>query len=503
MYKIIYKILTHKYSFKLYILFFAIKIISYLKKLKLKKMIMSVPFLRKKVLKNLIKNSRDLHNDMITSYQNYEKIPEKNLLLSKVEMKMNSMKKTKNNNKVSGIIYLGNDLHNENMLKIFKKCSYSNPLHPDLFPAIREMEIDIINMVKDLYKGDDNCCGNITYGGTESILLCCVTYRDYYKDKYNIDNPNMVCFNSVHPAFDKACHYFNIKMIKVSNLKEMNNNINKNTIMIVASCPEYSHGLIDPISDMNKMALERNVSFHVDCCMGGFLIPFIKNYKYINFSLRGISSFSIDTHKYGYSLKGSSVLLFKNREIKKYQHFIRKDWCGGVYATPTLMGSKSGGLIASTWSCLLMIGKKNYINYSSTIRKNLLKIKDKFKLNKDISVIGNPDLNIIAFKSKSLNIYSVIGEMKKLNWNLTVMQNPPAFHLCITKQHTFKIINDFCSDLLNCIDIVKKNKSNKLEGTLALYGSSTSVQNSLFIDEIIHDFLFLLSSNDCLSRYNI
>ena len=292
-------------------------------------------------------------------------------------------------------------------------------------------------------------------------------------------------------------------MIKVSNLKEMNNNINKNTIMIVASCPEYSHGLIDPISDMNKIALERNVSFHVDCCMGGFLIPFIKNYKYINFSLRGISSFSIDTHKYGYSLKGSSVLLFKNREIKKYQHFIKKDWCGGVYATPTLMGSKSGGLIASTWSSLLMIGKKNYNTYSSSIRKNLLKIKDKFKLNKDISVIGNPDLNIIAFKSKSLNIYSVIGEMKKLNWNLTVMQNPPAFHLCITKQHTFKIINDFCSDLLNCIDIVKKNKSNKLEGTLALYGSSTSVQNSLFIDEIIHDFLFLLSSNDCLSRYNI
>ena len=151
---------------------------------------------------------------------------------------------------------------------------------------------------------------------------------------------------SVHPAFDKACHYFGIELIKVpvdintgtSRIEDIEKVLDHNTILLVGSAPSYAHGIIDPIVSMSQLAHSKNIAFHLDCCMGGFLIPFIEDYKHINFSLRGITSISLDTHKYGNALKGSSVILYKSYDLKKYQHFINKDWNGGIYCTPTMIG---------------------------------------------------------------------------------------------------------------------------------------------------------------------
>ena len=170
------------------------------------------------------------------------------------------------------------------------------------------MEIDIINICKSLYKGK-NAVGNITSGGTESILLSCLTYRDFCKENRNIVNPNIIGFNTIHPAFDKACHYFGINLIKVNNIEEMEKTMDSNTICIVGSAPDYPYGLIDPIKELNKLALRYNTNFHIDACMGGFLLPFLDEFSYINFNLEGVTSISMDTHKYGYAPKGSSVLL--------------------------------------------------------------------------------------------------------------------------------------------------------------------------------------------------
>ena len=469
------------------------------------KLFYSISFLKKKINKELKNSSISIENELITKYKNFNKIPEYPYSKNSLNRKIKSMKNNKFfKDKISGIIYHGEVNHINKLNDVFNQFSITNPLHPDLFPSIRNMEIDIINMMINLFKGDENCCGNMTYGGTESILLACLTYRDYFKNKKNIKNPNIVCVESIHPAFDKAGHYFGIELIK---LKEGENNfekyINSNTILLVGSAPSYAHGLIDPIKKMSKIAKKYKIGFHVDSCMGGFLIPYISEYNYINFKLEGLTSISVDTHKYGYSLKGSSVLLFKNIETKKFQHYINKNWNGGVYATPTLMGSKSGGLIASSWASLLYIGNINYKKYANEIRKNLLLIKNKFADNKDIKVIGNPDLNIIAFKSENLNIYSIISNMKKKGWNLTVMQYPASFHLCLTKLHTHNVCINFCNQLQLSINEVKKNKDDKLEGTLSLYGSSQMLKSSFFIDEIIHDFIFLLSRNKISNRYKI
>ena len=163
--------------------------------------------------------------------------------------------------KISGVVYLGDKVHDKKCLKLFDKFSSTNPLHPDLFPQIRNMEIDIINMVSQLFHSDEHACGNLTYGGTESILLACLTYRDYGRREKNIFQPNIVAFDTVHPAFDKACHYFNIELRKIETYKQegfstfqysavkklLKPYIDENTVCIVGSAPNYSYGLIDPI----------------------------------------------------------------------------------------------------------------------------------------------------------------------------------------------------------------------------------------------------------------
>ena len=516
-YKIYYNFFlkNRNFLFKLFLAYLFTKLLFYIKRRfpkNIASFLLSIPLLNRKIKSEIKKSTLSLEEGFLNNYNNFLELPEKSFNEEELNGTINSMTPFKGEiEQISGVVYHGGKEHIDKLIKIYHKFSLSNPLHPDLFPEVKNMEIDLINMVSSLFKGGKDCCGNVTYGGTESLLLTCVTYRDYYKDKYGISNPNIVAPLSIHPAVDKACHYFGIKLIKVplykntgtSRICDIRKYINSNTILLIGSAPSYPHGIIDPISEMGELAYNKGISFHIDCCMGGFLVPFVEKYNYINFNLKGVTSISMDTHKYGYSLKGSSILLFKSHEHKKYQHFINNYWNGGIYASPTMMGSKSGGLIAVTWASLLYFGKSNFIEYANIIRNNLNYIKNEFANNDLINIIGEPDLNIIAFSSQKLNIYNIISEMKDKNWKLSILQNPDAFHMCITKLHTKEICEKFCTDLKDSIEIVKNNKSGELKGTLAIYGSSKGLDKSIFMNEVINDFIFLLSRKKISDRYDI
>ena len=483
-----------------------------------KKHLMRIGFIRDAINNQIKKNTKQLEIDMNTTYPNYTELPEHSYSEDELQAQiktMNTYKKDKN--KISGIIYHGKQKHLDRLGKIFNQFLTSNPLHPDIYPEIREMEIDIINMTTQMYKGGSECCGNLTYGGTESLLLACLTYRDYFREEKRVVKPNIVCFDNVHPAIDKAGHYFGIEIRKVKSGVDINTGLisnikkkmNRNTILIIGSAPSYPHGIIDPVFKMSELALEKRIGFHLDACMGGFLIPFLDDFTGINFEeCPGITSISLDTHKYGYSLKGSSVLLMKSWKYKKYQHFIQKDWNGGIYATPTMMGSKSGALIASTWASMLYIGKKKYIRIAKQIQDNVKMIKEEFRNNDLVSIVGDPNLNIIGMKCSAkniwqINIYHIIEKMKGREWNLTIMQNPASFHFCLTKVHTLEACQLFCNDLKECIQKLKDEdiSERKLTGSVALYGTSQGVKEGIFINEVIHDFLFLLSRNKITDRY--
>lgn len=458
----------------------------------LKSMLMRLPSVENKLKSNAI----SLEQSLTTPYKNISQIPIHGLSLREVLEKTDCVTENQKNKKhISGIVYSDNEHHLNNMTAVFRKYASSNPLHPDIFPEVREMEIDIINMTRNMFNGDENVCGNVTSGGTESILLAMYTYREWGRKNYGITRPNIVAFHSVHPAFEKACHYFGISLRKVKSTAWMKMRIDWNTVCVIGSAPTYAYGLTDPIEEITEHCFLRNVPVHLDCCMGGFLIPFLCDNN-INFTMKGITSISADTHKYGNCIKGSSVLLFKNWHFKQHQHFIKTDWEGGMYATPTLLGSKSGAIIAATWASLLLTGQQKFCKIANTIRSHLYKIKEEFANHEDLEIIGDPQVNIIAFKSKNkdVDIYKVVQNMP--NWDLSVLTNPSAFHFCITSVHTCDIINDFILDLKNAVTLVKDAPHNELTGTLAIYGSTTKIENSIFTRDVLNQYVGLLSSKN-------
>ena len=502
--------------------YFAIIFLCYLFKYKLiklyykycsiKKLLLLIPYFRKKTYQKLYDITKVLEDDFNNHYKNINKLPNEPLNEDQIVLRLKSMETISqiNPNKISGTIYHGGRKHKKKLLKIFEKFIWSNPLHPELFPSIREMEIDIINMSIDMFNGDNRCLGNVTSGGTESIILACKTYRDWAKSEKGIYKPNIVALSSVHPAFDKACHYFNINLIKVpvtkngtNTFKTIRKYITSNTICVVGSAPSYAHGIIDPINKMSKYCNSIGIGFHIDCCLGGFLVPFLKNKNTtLDFRLSGVTSISLDTHKYGYSFKGSSVLLFRNHKYKKYQHFINPNWNGGMYGTPTVLGSKSGAIISATWGSMLYMGRKYYTKIALQIQDGVKEIIKAFTNNEYIAIIGNPRINVVAFTSNKLNIYLIVTEMKEKGWNLNILQNPDAFHICVTNRHidTIKI---FIKDLHDSINIIKKNPEQSLSGTMALYGSSKTIDKTLFTNDIIDNFIHLLSKKKISYVYGI
>lgn len=189
--------------------------------------------------------------------------------------------------RVSGGLYA--PLQDQSLMQlmnfVFSKTAYTNPLHADVFPGIRKMEAEIVRMTCDLYSGDEHTCGTVTTGGTESIVMACKAFRDYAYHVKGITKPQMIVPHTAHAAFDKASELLGIRLIHIPcdgktgkvNVKKMAKAITSNTIMLVASSPNFPHGIVDPVNEIGKLGLKYNIPVHVDACLGGFLVPFLRD----------------------------------------------------------------------------------------------------------------------------------------------------------------------------------------------------------------------------------
>ena len=399
---------------------------------------------------------------------------------------------------VSGATYSNNNDLDILLTKLFPYFNKSNPLHTNMYPSIRKMEQECISIMINLFNGDINTCGIFTSGGTESILMACKTYRDYALDKKNIKEPEIIVSDTVHCAFNKACKYFNIKMVIIKSNKDglydlnlLKKSINKNTILIVASTPSYNLGLIDQVDKLNQIALKYKIPLHLDACIGTFLINFTK-YNY-GFTLDGITSISADFHKYGNSPKGASSILYKNKELMKYQYFIDEKWSGGIYASSAISGSRCGNIVALTWATLLYYGNEGYY-------KNYIKIMERQKylvdeINKidDLFIYGEPELSIVGIGSKNININVIADEIKKKKWEINVIQNPNGFHFCVTSYHTKDVIKNFISDIKNVIIYIKKNNTGNVKYSPCIYGTMSKIGDTQIMHDVISDYLHVLN----------
>jgi sphinganine-1-phosphate aldolase len=390
------------------------------------------------------------------------------------------------------------------MTEAFKRYALSNPLHPDCFPYLRKMEAEVVSMTVNLFHGGPNACGTMTSGGTESILMAMKTYRDYGRTTRNITEPEIVVPITAHAAFDKACAYFGIKLrhIPVDPVtfravpSAMEAAINSNTVGLVVSAPSYPQGVIDPVEDVAVIARKYNIPLHVDCCLGSYCIAFAKQAGFsvppFDFAVPGVTSISVDTHKYGFAPKGSSLVLYANETLRHAQYFVAPEWTGGIYASPTIAGSRPGALIAACWATLMSIGVKGYKESAERILKAAQTITAGIKEIDHITVYGKPDLSVVCFgprKGDSINIYNVGDAMTARGWNLNIMQNPACIHICVTYANAGSA-QLFLADLKDAVqDVVTAPPGKFKDGSGAIYGMAASIPDKSLVSQVAYGFL--------------
>lgn len=416
---------------------------------------------------------------------------------------------------VSGAVYHGE----ANLIKLqteaFGMFTVANPIHPDVFPGVRKMEAEIVAMVLAIFNAPTGAAGVTTSGGTESILMACLSARQKAYAERGVTEPEMILPETAHTAFQKAGNYFGIKIHLVKcpapnyqvDIPSVARLINGNTVLLVGSAPNFPHGIIDDISALSRLAVKKKIPLHVDCCLGSFLVPFLDKAGFetelFDFRLKGVTSISCDTHKYGFAPKGNSTVLYRNKELRTYQYFISPDWAGGVYASPNMAGSRPGALIAGCWVSMMSVGESGYVKACHEIVGATKNIVDAIKTNQalagDLEVIGNPLVSVVAFRSKTLDIYDIADGMSGKGWHLNALQNPPAIHVAVTLPIT-KVWPKLISDLEVVVEAEKeKEREREVQGksrkgaakgdTAALYGVAGSMPNKSVVNQLAAGFL--------------
>ncbi len=334
----------------------------------------------------------------------------------------------------SGAVYHGDPAHVDFVNHIYALTSQNNPLHADLWPSTVKFEAEIVAMAahmlgatapgqgQPLVRGDrDDVCGTVTSGGTESILLAMKTYRDWAREQRGVTRPELVVPVTAHAAFDKAAQYFGITLRRIpldsryqADVDAARGAITPQTIALVGSAPAFPHGIVDPIADLAALAQQHGIGCHVDACLGGFVLPWAEKLGYpvppFDFRVPGVTSLSVDTHKYGYAAKGTSVILYRGPALRRYQYYTAADWPGGLYFSPTLAGSRPGALSAACWAAMLSLGEAGYLEATRAILTAAALIKQGIRHLPELEILGDP-LWVIAFASPTLNIYQVMERL--------------------------------------------------------------------------------------------
>lgn len=346
-----------------------------------------------------------------------------------------------------------------------------NGLDPSVFPSMLKLETDVVRMVATLLRGNEHVVGHLTTGGTESIMLAVKTARDKARAEHpEITRPEMVLARTVHAAFHKAAHYLGIKTVVTdidprtfrTDVEAMRSAITPNTILLVASAPCYSQGVIDPIAAVGKLAQERNLLFHVDACVGGLHLSYMRKLGYelpdFDFTIPGVTSISVDLHKYGYAAKGASVILYRTKDLRKYQIFACTDTTAYTLINPTVLSSKSGGPMAGAWAILNYLGDEGYMRLIQTVQEATRRLTDGINAIPGLRVLGEPDMSMFSFTSDSINVYQLADEMHKRGWYLqgqfSTPQTPRNLHISVNFG-TVHQVEAMLADLRACMAIVQ------------------------------------------------
>ncbi|MFZ5819866.1 MAG: pyridoxal phosphate-dependent decarboxylase family protein [Chloroflexota bacterium] len=363
-----------------------------------------------------------------------------------------------------------------------------NGLDPTVFPSMLKLETDVVRMVATLLRGDENVVGHLTTGGTESIMLAVKTARDRARVLHpEITRPEMVLPKTAHAAFHKAAHYLGVTPVVVDinpatfkvEAEAMRAAITPNAILLVASAPSYSQGVIDPIPEIGKIAQEKGLLFHVDGCVGGIHLSFMRKLGYdlpdFDFTVPGVTSISADLHKYGYAAKGASCIMYRSKDIRKYQIFACTDTTAYTLINPTVTSTKSGGPMAGAWAILAYLGEEGFMRIVKTVQEATRKLIEGIDALPELQVLGQPAMCMFSFKSDAINVYQLADAMAKRGWYIqgqfSTPLTPRNLHISVNYGTTHQV-DALLKDLRECVQEVKQMEPVNSDGIRAMVAAA-------------------------------
>ncbi|CAH2240397.1 jg3805 [Pararge aegeria aegeria] len=518
-----------------------------------------VPFVRRKIEEKMAEIKKDFKKDVakrlsgMTVYRHLpkdgftaEQVAEeirKHLVLGSYDWKGGN---------VSGAVYHVNEDISRVACEAYALTAYTNPLHADVFPGINKMEAEIVRMSVNLFNGDEECCGTVTTGGTESIMMACKAFRDLAYSR-GITNPQMILPATAHTAFDKAAQYLGIGIVTVPvstetytvDLNAVKRAIGRRTCMIVGSAPNFPYGTMDDIEALSDIAVEYDVPLHVDACLGGFIAAFMTaaghDMPLFDFRLPGVSSISADTHKFGERMdvgvprcwngspelvsaalvdpqRGGQTTLSASQVAGSKRH--RTVEFGTPYKRPlsssgrlsvdmmmminlstfetsrlsvcsdSTTGSRAGGLIAACWATMMFVGRARYVQMTDEIITTARYIEAEVRKIEGLFIFGKPATTVVAFGSQRFDIFKLADELHKKGWSLNTLQFPSGIHIAVTHAHTQSGVADrFIADLQSAAKICLKEGSEPVQGKMAIYGVAQSIPDRSLVSDITKHFI--------------
>jgi len=358
-----------------------------------------------------------------------------------------------------------------------------NALNPFVFPSLREMQRDIVAIVNDLLHGDETCGGSMTSGGTESILMAVKTARDRMRAERGVTKGRIIVPRTAHPAFAKAAHYLDLDFVQMplgddlrTHARALDGLITDDTVLVVGSAPAYPHGMIDPIAELARAASDAGVPFHVDACLGGLLLPFLERLGYEvppwDFRVPGVTSISADLHKYGYAIKGASVVLHRPKSNLQYQVFQFSDWPGGIYGTQAFLGTKPAAPIGACWAVLHYLGEEGYLRLARETMDATERLIAGISATDGVHVWGEPEMSVVAIGAHEHDIFAIGDVLNERGWHFDRQDGPPALHLMASPRHRLAV-DEFLADLRYAV-----GHQRGASATVATYGDDVSAEAS-------------------------
>ena len=350
-----------------------------------------------------------------------------------------------------------------------------------LFPSLARYEVDIVDLLLGMLNAPDQGGGSLTVGGTESIIVAVMAAHDWARQHKRCPGvPEIVVPRAAHPGFDKAAHMMGLEAVRMSgsvdfraDVAAMAHAIGDNTIMIVGSAPSYPYGVTDPISEIASLAERHDLWFHVDACNGGFIFPFARKLGYpvidFDFAVPAVTSISVDIHKLGYANKGVSALLLRDRSLEAHHRFTFDNWPSGIYSTPNIIGSRSGGGVASAWAVIHYLGERGYLDIVGRIMEIRRRFVGGIRAIEGLEVFGEPDAYLVAFGSNELDIFAIDDEMAERGWINSQGVEPPAVHLFVDMSHE-NIVDEYLRDLAEAVEMARAGRAAR-RGDRAVYAT--------------------------------